>query len=406
MSIEIPMPRLSQTTDEVKLIRWLVKPGDAVVKGQALCEVENDKTTMEVESFAAGTVLRLAGEPDSMISSGTLIAVLGEPGEQPPVKPGVPDGAGSTPVVAPGRSPPAKADIPVGHPAAPAVEGVLATPLVRNLARKHGVDLARVRGTGARGLITRADLDAYLRAPAAPLSAPAAGPQAVAAAPAEAVDVPLSPHQRAVARAVTAAKTQVPHYYLKVRVGADRLLGWRLAHPRSDGGKVAVDAVLVWACARALAHHPRLNGTFAAERLRLEPQAHIGVAVAAGEELHVPVIRQAQSKDIAGIDRELAVLAHKAKAGRLAAPDISGGSFTISNLGMYPVEEFAAVLNAPQLAILAAGRIGREIAVAEDGSFRARSALTLTGSFDHRGVNGAQAAAFLAEVKRLLEEEL
>jgi pyruvate dehydrogenase E2 component (dihydrolipoamide acetyltransferase) len=406
MSIEIPMPRLSQTTDEVKLIRWLVAVGDRVGKGQALCEVENDKTTMEVESFAAGTVLRLAGEPDSMISSGTLIAVLGEPGEQPPVKPDLPDGAGSTPVVTPGRSPAAKAGLPVGHPAAPAVEGVLATPLVRNLARKHGVDLARVRGTGARGLITRADLDAYLRAPAAPLAAPAAGAQAVAAAPAEAVEVPLSPHQRAVARAVTAAKTQVPHYYLKVRVGADRLLGWRLAHPRSDGGKVAVDAVLVWACARALARHPRLNGVFREDRLVLQPQVNVAVAVAAGEELHVPVIRQAQSKDIAGIDRELAVLAHKAKAGRLAAPDISGGSFTISNLGMYPVEEFAAVLNAPQLAILAAGRIGREIAVAEDGSFRARSALTLTGSFDHRGVNGAQAAAFLAEVKRLLEEEL
>jgi pyruvate dehydrogenase E2 component (dihydrolipoamide acetyltransferase) len=205
---------------------------------------------------------------------------------------------------------------------------------------------------------------------------------------------------------VTLSKTQVPHYYLKVRIGADRLQAWREANRRADGQKVAVDAILAWACARALARHPRINGTFAGDRLRLEPQAHVGIAVAVGEELHVPVVRQAQLKDIQEIDRELSALVDKAKAGRLDAADISGGSFTITNLGMYPVEEFAAVLNAPQVALAAAGRIGREIAVAEDGSFRARAALTLTGSFDHRAVNGAQAAAFLAEIKRILEEQL
>ncbi len=398
MSVEIPMPRLSQTTDEVKLIRWLVKPGDSVARGQALCEVENDKTTMEVESFASGTVLRLAGEPESLIAAGTLIAVLGEAGEQAPAS--VPPGAAAVssaaapvrPEYAARPRPPAGSPPPAAQPApglAPAPGGVRATPLVRNLARKHGIDLAQVRGTGAQGLVTRADLDAYLRAPAA-----------------GAVELPLSAHQRAVARAVTAAKTQVPHYYLKVRIGADRLQAWRQANRRPDGQKVAVDAVLAWACARALARHPRLNGTFAGERLRLQPQVDVGVAVAVGEELHVPVIRQAQLKDIAAIDRELAALVEKAGGGRLAAADIAGGSFTLTNLGMYPVEEFAAVLNAPQVAIAAAGRIGREIAVAEDGSFRARSALSLTGSFDHRAVNGAQGAAFLAEIKRVLEEEL
>jgi pyruvate dehydrogenase E2 component (dihydrolipoamide acetyltransferase) len=265
---------------------------------------------------------------------------------------------------------------------------VRATPLVRNLARKHGVDLAQVRGTGAQGLVTRADLDAYLRGrPGAAGVAPAQAAQPAAGAPqepgllAEALEVPLSVHQRAVARAVTAAKTQVPHYYLKVRIGADRLQAWRQANLRPDGQKVAVDAVLVWACARALLRHPRLNGTMSGERLRLEPQVHLGVAVAVGEELHVPVIRQAQLKDIASIDRELATLVEKARGGRLVAADISAGSFTLTNLGMYPVEEFAAVLNAPQVAIAAAGRIGREL-------------------------NGAQGAAFLAEIKRILEEEL
>jgi pyruvate dehydrogenase E2 component (dihydrolipoamide acetyltransferase) len=298
---------------------------------------------------------------------------------------------------------------------APEAESVLATPLVRNLARKHDVDLARVRGTGARGLITRSDLEAYLRAPSGAPIAAAAAPTAAAAAAGPAGgptpsaaprEVPLSPHQLAVARAVTLSKTRVPHYYLKARIGADRLLAWREDNRRADGEKVAVDAVLAWACARALARHPRLNGTFREDRLALQPQVNVGVAVAAGEELHVPVIAQAQAKDIREIDRELGLLAARARAAALKPEDIAGGTVTITNLGMYPVEEFAAVLNAPQLCILAAGRIGREIAVAEDGSFRARSALTLTGSFDHRGVNGAQAAAFLAEIKRVLEEEL
>ena len=398
MAVEIPMPRLSQTTDEVRLIRWLVAVGDSVRKGQALCEVENDKTTMEVESFAAGTVLRLAGEPDAMVAAGTLIAVLGETAGTPAREPGE-----RAPTAAPAPVAPA----PSGASATPApAADVRATPLVRNLARKHGVDLTRVRGTGARELITREDLDAYLRAGRGRDAEAPAASAAAQAAPPGAVEVPLSVHQRAVARAVTTAKTQVPHYYLKVRVDADRLLAWRQANRRADGEKVSVDAVLVWSCARALTRHPRLNGTFAGERLLLVPHADVGVAVAAGEELHVPVVRQAQAKDIREIDRELALLVAKAKAGRLQSAELSGGSFTLTNLGMYPVEEFAAVLNAPQLAILAAGRIGKELAVAEDGSFRARSAVTLTGSFDHRGVNGAQGAAFLAEIKRILEEEL
>jgi pyruvate dehydrogenase E2 component (dihydrolipoamide acetyltransferase) len=401
--------------------------------------VENDKTTMEVESFAAGTVMSLSGEPDSMISAGTVIAVLGEPGEKVG-RPGTParasavptpvadtGAAHASPVAAASTSPAAAGPAP--SPAAPLPEGVRATPLVRNLARKHGVDLSRVRGTGARGLITREDLQAWLRAAggaaegrepgAAAASAPAesrpASSPAAASAPAESrpasspaapAEIPLSLHQKAVARAVTAAKTQIPHYYLKTRVFADRLLAWRSANRRLDGSAVAIDAILVWACGRALLRHPRVNGTYGAERILSSPQADIGVAVAAGEELHVPVIRQAEVKEIREIDRELAALAAKAQAGRLASADLTGGTFTLTNLGMYPVEEFAAVLNAPQLAILAAGRVRKELAVAEDESLRVRPLLTLTGSFDHRAVNGAQGAAFLAEIKHILEEEL
>jgi pyruvate dehydrogenase E2 component (dihydrolipoamide acetyltransferase) len=418
MAVEIPMPRLSQTTDEVRLIRWLVKEGEQVRKGQALCEVENDKTTMEVESFAAGAVLSLSVEPDSVIAAGTVIAVLGEPGElaaSPAASATAPPSAGAGRPAAPETAPAA----PPSAAAAPLPKGVRATPLVRNLARKHGVDLAMVRGTGARGLITREDLQAWLRAgggtaegrargAAAEGASAAAGPAPSPAAPAPSapVEILLSVHQKAVARAVTAAKTQVPHYYLKTRVFADRFLAWRAANRRNDGSAVAIDAILVWACGRALLRHPRVNGTFAADRILSGPQANVGVAVAAGEELHVPVIRRAEANEIREIDQELAALAAKAQAGRLAPADLSGGTFTLTNLGMYPVEEFAAVLNAPQLAILAAGRVRKELAVAEDGSLRVRALLTVTGSFDHRAVNGAQAGAFLAEIKHILEEEL
>jgi pyruvate dehydrogenase E2 component (dihydrolipoamide acetyltransferase) len=216
----------------------------------------------------------------------------------------------------------------------------------------------------------------------------------------------LSAHQQAVARSVTAAKTQVPHYYLSVRVFADRLRAWRQAHPRPDGRPVAVDAVLAWACAQALLRHPALQATFRDGRLHREPQADIGVAVAAGPELHVPVLRQAQAKDIPALDRELEALAQRARSGGLKAQDIAGGSFTISNLGMYPLDSFTAILNAPQVAILAAGAIGPEPVADAQGAIRVRYTWRLSGSFDHRAVNGAPAAAFLAEVKRLLEEEL
>lgn len=396
MAIEIKMPKLSQTTEEVRLIRWLVKQGDVLQKGQPLCEVENDKTTMEVESFAGGTVLRLFGEPDTVITAGTLIAVLGQAGERieepKPVRQGEPEVTLPRPVAA-GASVAGEAEPPAAVPATS--DGIRATHLVRNLARKLNVDLSRVAGSGARGLVTKKDLEEYLRT----------GPRpGVVATPS--AEYPLSANQQAIARNLKAALAQVPTYYLKTEVFADRLLEWRQKNRQPDGGKPSINALLVWACARALRRFPKLNGSLRGDRVVAGPGIHIGLAVAAGEELYVPVVRDADGKDIRQIDRELSWVVAKAQKGRLEPQDVAGGTFTVTNLGMYPIDEFCAIINPPQLGILAVGRIRKSLTVAEEGTMSLRSLCVLTGSFDHRAVNGAQGAAFLAEVKRILEEEL
>jgi pyruvate dehydrogenase E2 component (dihydrolipoamide acetyltransferase) len=434
MAVEIKMPHLSQTTEEVRLIRWLVKEGDTVSRGEALCEVENDKTTMEVESFAPGTVLQLYGEPDSLIEAGTVIALLGEPRERASAAAGKrekaapereqPSGVAEPAPTAPDAASPAAwaavstAVSPTLSPAGTSVKGagreaavgsavrtlgplpagVRATHLVQNIARKRGIDLARLRGSGARGLITKKDLETFLEESTARAVAP---PVSAAAHTGT-----LSEHQAALGRNLQAAKSQIPHYYLTMRIDCEALLSIREASRRPDGQKRSLNAILLHAVARALRRHPRCNALFRSGQLQVSPEINLGLAMAADQELYVPVIRQADSKGIDTIDQELQGLLEKVQSGRLKPEDSRDGTFTVSNLGMYPVEQFTAIINPPQVAILAFGRIGRALEVDESGAIRVRSVCTVSGSFDHRALNGAQAAAFLGEVKKIIEEEL
>jgi pyruvate dehydrogenase E2 component (dihydrolipoamide acetyltransferase) len=448
MAIEIKMPKLGQTTDEVHLVRWLVSEGDTVAKGQPLCEAENDKTTMDVESYAAGTVLRLSVEPDTVIPAGTVIAVLGEPGEKPdsgkpkppapaetePTSAAPPQASPGSPPTSPGSLPSAARSAAAGAPGARSAAagppgalprdalppGVRATRLVQNIARKRGVELTRVRGTGARGLITKRDVEAYLQGGAAAAAGDARSAEATAAGTVGGREIPtavggtagaaggsaLSNRQLALGRNLQASKSRIPHYYLKATVFCERLLSWRDTNLLPDGGRVSIDALLASACARALARHPTLNAAFRDDGLHPNPRVHVGVAVSAGAELYVPVIRDADRRDVREIDRELRFLAAKARSGRLAPEEERGGTFTLTNLGMYPVEEFGAIINPPQVAILAFARIAGRLEVDDSGAMRVRQACTATGSFDHRAVNGAQGAAFLAELKKIVEEEL
>ncbi len=437
MAVEITMPKLSQTTEEVRLIRWLVQPGDTVNKGDPLCEVENDKTTMEVESFAGGTVLSLSGTADSMIAAGTVIAVLGGPGKKAAdtAAAATADVATSVETAAAAGSTAASPSGPEpGDPATaagglgPLPAGVNASHLVQNIANKKGIDLSRVKGTGPRGRITKKDLETFLESgmessPAAAIAAVGVEPPAPAAATATAAtaattaaavepaatSVPgtyLSENQKMIGHNLQASKARIPHYYLKISILSDLLLSWRQANILPDGSRVSINSILIYAAARALKRFPRLNACFRESQMQLNPEINVGLAVSAGEDLYVPVVRGAGEKGIQEIDRELKWLVSKTQNGRLEPEDLNGGTFTVSNLGMYPVDEFCAIISPPQVAILAFGRIRKEVVVDGQGAMQIRSTCVATGSFDHRVVNGAQGAAFLAEVKKIVEEEL
>jgi len=375
MASEIIMPPLSQTTDEVTLIGWLVKEGDRVNRGDPLCEVETDKVTMEVESFTGGTVLKICSEPDTVVTVGSVIAVVGEPGEKVP-------------------------DLAVGFKATPTETGIKATLLVRNLARKRNIHLQNITGTGPEGLITRADLDNFEK------SGIRAGVEISQPASAETGEILLSRNQFVVAKTLAKSKAEIPHYYLKFTVYTDNLFAWREQHKLSDGSKISVTSILIYALAKTLRRHPKFNSYFKEDRIVLQKEININCAVAAGDELYVPVIKTADLKEIKEIDTELKWLAAKARNGELESQDILGGTFTITNLGMYPVDEFGAIINPPQAGIIAVGKMEKRLYIDDNNCMMIRTACTVTGSFDHRIVNGALGAEFMSTLKQIIEEEM
>jgi pyruvate dehydrogenase E2 component (dihydrolipoamide acetyltransferase) len=286
MAIEIKMPRLSQTTDEVKLIGWLVGEGDKVNKGDPICEVETDKVTMNVESFEGGTVLKLTAEPEAIVDAGTVIAILGDPGEE------IPEqyvGTGSTGDLKVSKSPMKDGKdktvlLPTQTVQSADTEhnGIRATRLVRNIAQKKNVDLTRVRGTGPRGIITKKDLEEYI----------ASGKAVPVEEQAQAgVEYELTLHQKSIARILTKSKSEIPHYYLKTDVVTDGLLRWREGHRGKNGTSLSINSFFVYAVARALKQMPKLNGYYKDNKLILNNGYHIGFAVAQGEELYVPVVK-------------------------------------------------------------------------------------------------------------------
>ncbi len=383
MASEIIMPPLSQTTDEVRLIGWLVKKGEQVKRGDPLCEVETDKVTMEVESFTDGTMLKICSEPDTMVAVGSVIAVVGEPGEK----------VSALTVEA--------SMLSLEKPMTVAAEiEIKATLLVRNLAGKRSIDLRNVSGTGPGGLITRADLDNFERAGIE------AGAETAQPASAETGEMPLSRNQYVVAKTLAKSKAEIPHYYLKSTVYTDNLLAWRERHTLPDGSKISVTSILIHALAKALRCHPKFNSSFKEDRIILRKEININCAVAAGDELYTPVLKTADLKEITELDTELKRLVAKVKNGTLEHQDLLGGTFTITNLGMYPVNEFSAIINPPQAGIIAVGTMEKRLDIDESDRMAIRTACTITGSFDHRIVNGALGAEFMATLKRLIEEEI
>ncbi len=396
--VAIKMPQVSQTTDEVRLVRWLVKEGDEVMRGTPLCEVETDKTTMEVESFENGTVLGLVAGNDTTVEAGNIIAYIGKPGEVAPeagsetvskrIKPDPAEPAPRTGRET-GEERPDDAVLPLRNTFGAEVN---ASSIVKQIALKRGIRLEQVRGTGPGGRITKADLEEYMRN----------GEKDGIKLRRE--DIPLSPLQVAVGRNMLRSKREIPHYYLKIRLHMDRFLSWRSEKYNREGTKIAIDALFVYAVSRALRLYPRLNASFRDTGIRTANAINVGFAAAAGEDLHVPVIRNADGLSIDEIDEEVKRLAELVKNGQIKTAETTGGTFTVTNLGMFGIEEFCAIINPPQAGVLAVGGIRRGIAVDGEDRVSPCTVCIATGSFDHRLVNGALASQFLGAVRKSIEE--
>lgn len=377
--IEIKMPQLGQTTDEVRIVRWLVKEGQEVKRGEPLCEVETDKTTMELESYESGTVLKINVEPDTVVNSGAVIALIGKVGEIKESEKAVKkDEAGH-------------GKIEITETTLTEISEIKATSLVKNLAKMQNIDLHLVKGTGPQGLITRDDLDNFIN-----------GKTGCAAG---AKEIILTQGQSAVARSLSKSKSEIPHYYLKTEIFADNILKWREKNRSTTNEKVSMYSIIVYAVANVLMQMPKMNAYFKENRIILYEDINIGFAVGIEDELFVPVIKNANKKGIIQIDLELKKLVANTSSKNFESGDLADGTFTISNLGMYDIDEFCAIINPRQSGILAVGKLKKVLHIDESGRMSIRNAFIITGSFDHRFVNGKTGAEFLSKLKHFMENE-
>ena len=422
MAINILMPALSPTMTEGKLAKWHVKVGDNVKSGQVLCEIETDKATMEVEAVDEGKIGQIVvPEGTEGVAVNAVIAVLLEEGEKASPAPAAaatsPASAAAPKVAAPAPTPaaPAKpAAAPAPTPAAkPSGDRVFATPLARRIAADKGLDLSKVPGSGPNGRIVKADVEGAKSgaAPAptpaaAPRAAPVAQPQPVFAAPGD-TRAPHTAIRKVIARRMLESKQLVPHFYLTGEFEIDALLAARQAinavAEKKKGVKVSVNDMVIKACAKALRDHPECNASWTEDEMIQYGAVDISVAVATDRGLITPIVRNADMKGLAQIASEMKDLAARAKIGKLKLEEFQGGGFTISNLGMFGVTSFAAIINPPQAMILAVG-VGEERVVARKGEMVIRSMMNCTLAVDHRVVDGAMGAQYLQTLRGYIEQ--
>jgi len=459
MITKVFMPKLSDAMETGKVIKWLKKEGDAVKGGDLLVEVETDKANVEIEAFGAGILRKIVVGEGGTVPVGEMIGIIAGPTEDissmAAAKPATPAPAAGAPGPA-AKPAPASAAAPAAAGPLPAMESyqsvpvttavvpmapaaaaapapaagvpvpvggrVKASPLARKIAGQTGVDLQLIQGTGPGGRIIRRDVEAAKAAPR-PAAVPAGAPQpagaprptAVPARPqfvipprpeAEFEDVPMSPMRAAIAKRMPMSKAPVPHFYVTSEVAMDEAWTLREQLNSLDGQpKISVTDLVIKAVALALLKNPGINAQLNGQAIRVHHRAHIGIAVALDQGLITPVLRDCDAKPLARIAVESRDLADRARGGKLRAQEMSGATFSISNLGMYDVEEFSAIINPPEGAILAVGSVLQK-PVAEDGELRVGRRMKMTISCDHRVMDGAMGARFLQDVKRLLEEPL
>lgn len=410
MTIQICMPALSPTMTEGNLSKWLKQEGDTVVSGDIIAEIETDKATMEVEAVEEGVLGRiLVAEGSENIAVNTAIAVMLEEGEDASALDAVVVNA-PEPVAEPAVEPVAT---PVSPPTPSSGDRVISSPLARRMATQSGLDVGVIAGSGPRGRVVKTDVEAALASGVTPSAAPVSISTTIVEAPGMPtyIEAPNSAVRKIIAQRMTESKREAPHFYLTVDCHIDALLEARKelnsCSPAEgpDAYKISVNDFVIRAVALALGKVPAANASWTEAAILLYQRADISVAVAIDEGLITPIIHDAGSKGLATISSEMKDLAARARDGKLAPGEYQGGTFSISNLGVFGVKEFAAVINPPQGAILAVG-MGEQRPVVRDGALAVATVMSCTLSADHRVVDGAVGAQFLAAFKALIEDPL
>jgi pyruvate dehydrogenase E2 component (dihydrolipoamide acetyltransferase) len=433
---DIVMPRLSDSMEEGTVLRWLKSIGDEVAVGDELVEIETDKANMVYESDLAGTIVEVMAQEGDTLEVGEPIARVGDASEVVEGNGGAPgasspagNGGATSQSPAPATvSPPPEKQAPAAPPPSPAgVEGgdgrVKASPIAKRIARDRGLDLSGLAGSGPGGRIVKADVERALESGvAAPAAAPPApAPAAVPAGPTPGASekpetakgqvevVELTKLQQTVARRMAESKATAPHFYLQAEIEMTAAVEGRakLKASAKEGELVPTfNDLVVKACALALREFPRANGAYRDGRIELYSRINVGVAVAAQDALVVPTVFDADQKGLRRIATETRALASRVRDGQITPPELSGGTFTVSNLGMYGISNFHAVINTPQAGILAVGELKAKPVVTDSGEIEARQMMGVTLACDHRILYGADGAQFLARVRELLESPL
>jgi pyruvate dehydrogenase E2 component (dihydrolipoamide acetyltransferase) len=398
----VRMPRLSDTMTEGTVAQWHKKVGDPIAEGDLLAEIETDKATMEFESFQEGVLLHIGVEEGATAAVDSILAILGEKGED--VKSLLEADAMPTqvaevekPAAVEKVSVPAPVEIPVAAPVAAPVQTsntsgrTVASPLAKRLAQEKGLDIATIAGSGDGGRIIKRDVDTYQ------------APSVFASVNQESfTEEPVSQMRKVIARRLAESKFSAPHFYLSVSVDMDNAIAARKAINALPDTKVSFNDLVVKACAMALREHPTVNSSWREDVIRRNQHVNIGIAVAVDDGLLVPVVRFTDTKSLTSISGEVKEYAQKAKDKKLQPADWEGSTFTISNLGMFGIDEFTAIINTPDACILAVGGI-QQIPVVKDGQVVPGNVMKLNLSCDHRVVDGASGAAFLNTLKTYLQ---
>lgn len=406
------MPRLSDTMTEGVIAGWHKQVGDEVKKGELLADIETDKATMELESYKNGKLLYQGAKQGEKIAVNDLLCIIGDPGkvDVDAIVAAAKGGGGGTPPAAKEEAPQQSETQPQAQSAEPQAENgrIKASPLAKKMAQEKGIDLRQVHGSGDGGRITKADIDnfkpqqAAAPQPAAARAQPQAAAQPVVSGQEGYSDTTVSQMRKVIAKRLGESKFSAPHFYLTMEIVMDNAMQARTQMNEVSDVKISFNDMVVKAVAMALRKHPAVNSSWMGDFIRTYQHVHVGVAVAIEDGLIVPVIRFADQKTLSQIAAETKELAGKARNKKLQPNEFTGNTFTISNLGMMEIDEFTAIINPPDSAIMAVGRIKEEVVRKGDG-FGVRNVMKVTLSCDHRSVDGAVGAGFLQTFKKYLE---